>query len=502
MKAIEEIEAKFDVDPDMPLPELSGSGPGVQAVEADPVELTATYYDTEGLRLLRQGVTLRRRRAAEEGGEDLWTLKLPSAGSAVAYSRKEISWPGDSESVPAEARDLVTGLAMGEQLRKVAVLVSCRRRVKLLSHEGEILAEVDDDTVRVPWPAETVFRQIEVELVAGDAGLLGEVENRLRREGARRGSDEPKLARALGGPPMPGAGVETSAGSTVTEVVSACLSSALRRILANDPGVRLDEDPEFVHQARVATRRLRSDLKTYGQFLDPVWVAATRAELRWLGSALGEVRDADVLGDRLRAHAGEADPADHQGFDELLAHLGEGREASLSKLQRVMASRRYISLLRGVEASASDPPLGDGVDRSAAAAEACGPLVGRAWKRMRRHVRSMGAHPSAAELHEARIRAKQVRYASEATTAVFGDEVRHLAGAAEHVQTVLGDHHDAVFAESWARSAAGSVGSAGILAAGEVVSLERARQADRRSKWPSAWKHLRKAASKAGDVIG
>ena len=65
--------------------------------------------------------------------------------------------------------------------------------------------------------------------------------------------------------------------------------------------MRRGGDPEVVHQARVATRRLRSDLRTFEHFVDHEWAAELRAELRWLGAELGAVRDVEVLRDRLRA---------------------------------------------------------------------------------------------------------------------------------------------------------------------------------------------------------
>ena len=49
------------------------------------------------------------------------------------------------------------------------------------------------------------------------------------------------------------------------------------------------DDPESVHQARVATRRLRSDLRTFEPFLDERFAAELRGELRWLGAELGAV---------------------------------------------------------------------------------------------------------------------------------------------------------------------------------------------------------------------
>ena len=69
--------------------------------------------------------------------------------------------------------------------------------------------------------------------------------------------------------------------------------------LAHDPGTRLGTDPEELHQFRVATRRLRAFLRAGRELLDPAWAEPLREELRWLGGALGPVRDLDVLIERL-----------------------------------------------------------------------------------------------------------------------------------------------------------------------------------------------------------
>jgi CHAD domain-containing protein len=504
MQVGDEVEAKFDIDPEANLPSFARAVPDAEVLELDPVELTAVYFDTPGSRLLRQGATLRRRRSAESGGENLWTLKLPTS-AGVAYSRKEISWPGDSDAVPPEAIELVSGIAFGETLAEVAEVVSRRRRLVVRADTGGSVAEIDDDTVTVRRPSELVFRQVEVELVRGDPELLGRIGKSLEKAGATRGSDEPKLARALGrGPDRAGTGLvganEPLHRATIGQVVSASLGAALARLLSNDPGVRLDEDPEFVHQARVATRRLRSDLRTYRPFLEAGWVADVRSELRWVGTALGEVRDADVLSERLASYASAAGADDEGGFGELRDHLAAERAASVTALRRVMLDDRYLKLLRRIESAADSPPIAPEVDRSAPAGESLGPLVEASWRRARKQVRSLDPAPSDAGLHQVRIKAKQLRYAAEATEAVLGGPARRLARAAEAVQTVLGEHQDAVAAGQWARRAAQRTGAEGILAAGQVIALERLRQAGARRAWPRSWKRLRKAAAGARDL--
>ncbi|WP_225855476.1 CHAD domain-containing protein, partial [Micromonospora noduli] len=139
---------------------------------------------------------------------------------------------------------------------------------------GTVLAEVVDDRVTVLDDAGTTtggFRELEVELKAGDRELLDRAGAVLREAGARGGSFVPKHVRALGAaaqaePDLVGpAGLpsDPSAGDVVTEAVR----KEVRRLLAHDPLVRLRAPAAggdtAVHQMRVACRRLRSDLRTF-----------------------------------------------------------------------------------------------------------------------------------------------------------------------------------------------------------------------------------------------
>ncbi|HEX9343841.1 MAG TPA: CHAD domain-containing protein, partial [Actinomycetota bacterium] len=86
----------------------------------------------------------------------------------------------------------------------------------------------------------------------------------------------------------------------MAELLRQDLANAARRLFDNEAGVRLGDDPEAVHQARVGIRRLRSTLRTFRSVLDREWSGALRAELAWIADLLGAVRDADVLLERLR----------------------------------------------------------------------------------------------------------------------------------------------------------------------------------------------------------
>ena len=155
--------------------------------------------------------------------------------------------------------------------------------------------------------------------------------------------------------------------------------------------------PPDVHKARVATRRLRSNLKTLEAVLDPVWTRHVRGDLKWLGSALGDIRDADVLSGHLTAA-----PA------ELLALLARDRSAAVQRLLPVLMSERYLNLLDRLHAATRNPPVLSvaDVDAPGIGRAQLTDLVGGEWRVLRRRVRKSGPRPSDRQLHRIRIGAK------------------------------------------------------------------------------------------------
>ncbi len=244
-----------------------------------------------------------------------------------------------------------------------------------------------------------------------------------------------------------------------------------------------------MHQFRVATRRLRSDLQTFSVVLDPDWVGSLRAELRWLGGVVGAVRDGDVLTERLRTQSGTLPAADAEGARLLLDHLAAQRMQARATMLTALRSTRYDGLLIALVDAARAPVFAAGEEP----AEEPGPLVARVvhrqWRRLRRAVKALPEPPSDAELHRVRILAKRCRYAAEAAIPAVGKPAVRFAAAVADVQGVLGDHHDATVAEEWLRAAAGEVADpAAALTAGQLIALQRADNVRLREAWPQAWR--------------
>jgi CHAD domain-containing protein len=227
--------------------------------------------------------------------------------------------------------------------------------------------------------------------------------------------------------------------------------------------------------------------------LDPVWTHHVLDDLKWIGSALGDIRDVDVLTGLLATAP-----------QDLQARLTRDREAAVERLMPTLISQRYLNLLDRLHAATDNPPLRSAGEGNAAvgAGGELRDLVGAEWRALRRRVRKSGSQPTNRQLHRIRIGAKRLRYAAELAEPVIGRSGHRIAEAAEEVQTVLGQHHDAVAAEDWLRAqvlgrsqdpmrdiSLSSAFAAGCLAAGEQQT-----QGELRVSWLRSWKALRRQA--------
>jgi CHAD domain-containing protein len=292
--------------------------------------------------------------------------------------------------------------------------------------------------------------------------------------------DPPELVASASLPP----------DAAVVDVVRNALAASVIRLVRADAGVRLGEDPEAVHQARVAARRLRSDLRTFRPLLDRSWAGSLREELSWLGGSLGAVRDLDVLAGRLETEVATLPIQDRPAGERLVGRLRAVRSATRERMLVDLRSPRYVALLDALVAAASQPGV---LDEAAdlPARDAMGSLMARPLGHLRRACEAIDRRSPDEVVHAARIRAKRARYAADAVAPVFGKEARSFVRAAGKLQDRLGEHQDAVVAAAWLRETAGTYPStafvAGLLAAREEEARLRAR-----TSWRPLWKAVRR----------
>ena len=481
-----EVERTFEFSPAGPVPDLLGLV-GIAEVQVLPVEhLDATYYDTADLRLVRLRTTLRRRRGGRDAG---WHLKLPLGGDA----REEVTLPlGRSTVVPGELRALVLSRTRAAALAPVVRLRTERTVRLLLDAGGSVLAELADDQVvgttlgadrrRVAW------RELEVELVAGDTALLDRLGRHLVGAGARTSARPSKLARTLEGL-LPAAGPPLPRRPTAVDAVGRHLREQYVELVSRDPGVRRDA-PDAVHKMRVATRRLRSALATYRPLLERAEVAPLGAELKHLAAVLGQARDAEVLREHLLGEIGLL-PAGLVPATTAAAIAGQLQDAYRAAHDRVLEELdgpRYTALLEALDHLVEQPPWTAAAQRPAA-----GQLrrqVRRSVARLDRVAATAEAAPTAGQrdelLHEVRKAAKQVRYATESTAPVLGKDAVRFARRVQRVQEALGDHQDSVVIRERIGALASDAGDGGFVL-GVLYGLEQVRAEQTEHTYVQAW---------------
>jgi CHAD domain-containing protein len=222
--------------------------------------------------------------------------------------------------------------------------------------------------------------------------------------------------------------------------------------------------------------------------MQPDMAVGLRFELAWLGGALGEVRDLDVLLIRLRARAQGLASRDAHAAKRLLASLAESREESHAALMDALRSPRYGELLRACAAGVRSVPV-----RDEPAVDAFRPLMDKQWGRLRRAIERLTPESSDAKLHAARIAAKRTRYAAEAFAQVFEGRSRGFLRRAGALQDILGEHQDAVASQDWLRRKAAHSTPAVAFVAGELAAQEARARAVARASWPEAWRALSRA---------
>jgi CHAD domain-containing protein len=488
------------------------------AVRGETKYLTDTYYDTEDWRFYRAGYALRVRRDGESVEATMKALASPEDGGLK--QRREISEPLKSGGVKTlkNARgpvgERVRLLSGGGDLRRLFEVRTRRKIFELrpedeagepdgssgevvVGPEGDIrrkedaseessvsagevtvyalggihrreagatLAEVSlDDSEFSGGSEKTSLSRVEVEVGARD-GVAGFVDK------LREALDLTPTSTSKFGAGLSAAGLspavapdfgptEIDASMTASEVAFAILRRHFPKMLAHEPGVRLGEDPEELHDMRVATRRLRAALKLYREFL-PRRAERYERDLRFFASALGDVRDLDVHLERL------AEESSREGnvLDEVVAAIEERRVEARRRMLEVLDSRRYerfaadfSGTLRRGRGPADDGPI----------LEVAPDLVRRRYKKVRKDVEALTKDSPPEDFHDLRKKGKRLRYALEPLRGIYGKPADKMVDLLKTVQDDLGDNQDLIVAADLMRG----LGLSGDLAPRVAFSL-------------------------------
>ncbi len=484
--------------------EAAAAGLGLEPLGEQ--RLVDQYLDTDGWAFQRAGFALRLR---EGGGPPLAELKAltgrDDTEDHAPLRRLEISerlsaaYPLDplaglragSGPVSRRVRDVVGNAT----LRLLFTLRTVRRRFALRSGCATLAEIAIDDTsiLRADGAAATELRRLEVEVGReGTPERVAPFARRLREQAELRQAEGSKFeagleAVALQPAPAPDLGpTDYDHASSLVEVARAALRRQLAACLAEEPGTRLGDDIEALHHMRVAIRRMRAVIRSFAEALPPE-LLTLRDEWRWIGDALGEVRDLDVQIEALD----ETDAA----LAPLREQLQAARRAARAELLAALNSPRYEALTEGAAEALRGAATSTDAGTQPAHLAVPG-LLRRARKRLRRTVRRLDSDAPAREYHRARIRAKRVRYATECVADLYGEPARELIEALKDVQDVLGRSQDAAIAITRLQGIACAdrdTPSGTLFAMGRLAEREARVLATRDEAFRVAWARFRKS---------
>jgi inorganic triphosphatase YgiF len=490
-----EVELKFAIDA-AARTRLARCAP---LAGAKPVRrrMTTIYFDTRDGELARRAMSLRLRRA---GGRWIQSLKAGRSGRGGLHARDE--WEFDRADPGLDLAAFAdTPLAELPRARRLHERLIPAFQVEVLRTAWEIAPAagcrvqivLDVGSVRTGELAEPLS-EVEIECLEGDARGAFDLAERLLADLPLRPSAVTKAERGHrlftgdAARPVKAQPVVLDRSMPPIEAARALVGSALEQLQANEEGVLASGEAEFVHQARVALRRMRSALRIFRDAVGRERERAWRKELAEVASALGGARDWDVfaletLAPALAAHG---DAALARKLKARAAHRRRReREAARAALASARYARVVLDLARWLARADPDPTPAPGEPLVRFAAR----VIRKRHKRLLDDARRL-RELDAAGRHRLRIDAKRLRYGIEGLASLFeSHRTTRYRDTLAALQDALGEANDAVAAgrlvaelRAPAPFVAFAQGWYAARAQGEPARLERlVRQLERRS---------------------
>ena len=292
--AIEEVELKLELTSEAA---DAFDAAKLFGIDQDVIRQHAVYFDTPEHKLADAGLSLRIRRV---GRRRVQTVKLDAGAAAGLFTRQEWECRVKSDQPVLEASSPIVTL-LRDRISDLAPVFIIENERRLWQQDG---IEIALDRGRIiAGERESFFCEVELEQKSGDLAALFAFSRRIAKVvPVRLGvlSKAERGYRLLG--PLPVAAkaepIVLIPDMTAAEAFQVIVRSCIRQFRLNEPLIVENQDPEAVHQARVALRRLRSAFSIHRAMLTDEKSAALVGEVRWLASVFGEARDLDVLVER------------------------------------------------------------------------------------------------------------------------------------------------------------------------------------------------------------
>jgi inorganic triphosphatase YgiF len=425
-------------------------------------QLVSTYFDTPEFALRQAGMALRVR---DRGGRKLQTLKAPVPGAeksglqhfAEYEAEVDESRPEFDKLEDPRLRRWISKMGPPQKFGPIFTTRVMRTTMPLRLADSDIELAIDEGSIEAQ-DRKVPLREIELELKSGCPTRLYELALMLVKEDIDFGLERrTKAARGYAlyesadDSPVKAAPLDLPAGSSVGGAFGLIAQNCCDQIRANEAAVMLGEDPEGVHQMRVAVRRLRALLSLFKSVLAGDVRDHLKVELRWLQQQLGPPRDWDVfLADTLAPI--EARFPDEEAVETMRRTAGELREAAYERASADVASGRYAGILLHLQMHLADGRWFRGAGREGVKF-IDRPVKGFASNLMDKHADRLtklgNKHKTLTEsqLHQLRIEGKKMRYAVDFFRSLYPESVSKAYRASlVDIQDNLGAVNDIVVA--------------------------------------------------------
>ncbi|MFO1435557.1 MAG: CHAD domain-containing protein [Gammaproteobacteria bacterium] len=231
-----------------------------------------------------------------------------------------------------------------------------------------------------------------------------------------------------------------STGARLSASIAEALAQQRGTLIAVEPGVAEDCNPEAVHEFRVAIRRARSLLKILPDLVEIKPPGRLRENFTWIARIAGRQRDYDVLLAEL-AHRADRLDLDETAREFIAKRLHSSRDVAHRRLLRALGSGRYKRLKTewfNLIGQLRSYPRGQ-VDLTATVED----VVLRDFHALCRHARKIRQKGASRQLHELRKECKQLRYVIESFVPLWKrDAMTDVISHLRRLQDDLGSYCD------------------------------------------------------------
>ena len=425
------------------------------------------YLDTYDWLLMKKKLALRYRGV---NGKSFYTLKSIGEFNQGIAQRMELEVELDSpvetpQDIPVKRMsNEVTPLVFPRRLLELARVRTRRKEYPVISPEGAKINLAFDSSNfsrerQPPVRCRKNFYEMEAELKEGDVSALVCLQKLMTVSFDYPLSTESKLERAI--ELLHLTPLTRKTNSELGVKLTDSLEIAPKKIIAAEfqwfqaqlPGVVADLDPEFVHQARVTTRRMRSAIKVFGEAINQNTRAFLADELKWLGGLFGAVRDIDVYIINLSNFEPKIDFFSGSVRRELEKGIGKLRRQPFKDLVDALGSVRYVKFERRLMRFIEYPP--NNVENTSTAHQTINQfapeVINRDFKAVNEGGQEVIANPDMKQFHLLRIEMKKLRYAAEFMAPAYGNGLDSFIRRTVEIQDCLGELQDTVFTREFSQ---------------------------------------------------